>query len=115
MFGRMPYELMIRYWPTPIAVKNDRIVAQRMNFMPKVVFSSTLVMATCHNTTVAKGDLAAEIRKLKNGPGDDMAILGSGTLVSRLANEGLVDEFQIVIMLSRLATAIPYSTGWKGS
>ena len=39
----------------------------------------------------------AEIRKLKNEPGQDMAILGSGSIVAQLAAAGLIDEFQIVV------------------
>jgi dihydrofolate reductase len=44
-----------------------------------------------------KGDLAAEIRKMKEGPGEDRVILGSGSIVSQLAQEGLIDEYQIVV------------------
>jgi dihydrofolate reductase len=44
-----------------------------------------------------KGDIAAEVRKMKNEPGPGMAILGSGSIVSQLAEEGLIDEFQIVV------------------
>ena len=44
-----------------------------------------------------KGDLAEEVGKMKSGPGDDMVILGSGTIVSQLAQEGLIDEYQIVV------------------
>lgn len=68
-----------------------------MNSLPKVVFSRTMDQADWKNTTLVKGDLAAEIRKLKEGPGEDMAILGSGSIVSQLAQEGLIDEFQLVV------------------
>ena len=44
-----------------------------------------------------KGDIAAEVRKMKKEPGNDMAILGSGTIVSQLAQEGLIDEYQMVV------------------
>ena len=46
LFGRITYELMARYWPTPNAIKNDRTVAEGMNSMPKVVFSRTLDKAS---------------------------------------------------------------------
>ena len=65
--------------------------------MPKVVFSRTLEKASWKNTTLVKGDIAAEVRKLKNESGPDMAILGSGSIVSQLAQAGLIDEFQIVV------------------
>jgi dihydrofolate reductase len=44
-----------------------------------------------------KGDLAEEVRKMKKDPRDNIAILGSGSIVSQLAKEGLIDEYQIVV------------------
>jgi len=97
VFGRITYELMASFWPTPFAIENMPAVAEGMNSMPKVVFSRTLDQASWNNTKLVKGDLAAEIRKLKQEPGPDMAILGSGSIVSQLAREGLIDEYQIVV------------------
>jgi dihydrofolate reductase len=96
VFGRITYELMASYWPTPHAMENDPIVAERMNSLPKLVFSRTLDKASWSNTRLVKEGVAAEIRKLKEEPGKDMAIMGSGSIVSQLANEGLIDEYQIV-------------------
>ena len=97
MFGRITYELMASYWPTPYALKNDPIVAERMNSLPKVVFSRTLDEASWNNTKLVKGDIAAEIRKMKGEPGKDMVIFGSGNIISQMAQEGLIDEYQIVV------------------
>jgi dihydrofolate reductase len=97
LFGRKTYELMVSYWPTPMAMKNDPVVAEGMNNLSKVVFSKTLDRASWKNTKLVKGDLATEVRKLKNEPGDGMAILGSGSIVSQLASEGLIDEYQIAV------------------
>jgi dihydrofolate reductase len=97
LFGRITYDLMASYWPTPLALENDPVVAERMNNLPKVVFSRTLKKASWNNTRLVKGDLAAEIRKMKNEPGQGMVILGSGSIVSQLAREGLIDEFQFVV------------------
>ena len=97
LFGRITYELMTSYWPTPYAIENDRVVAEQMNNLPKVVFSRTLDKASWNNTTLVKGGMSAEIRKMKKEPGKDMAILGSGSIVSQLAQEGLIDEYQIVV------------------
>jgi dihydrofolate reductase len=97
LFGRITYELMASYWPTPNAIKNDPIVAERMNSMPKVVFSRTLDKASWSNTRLVKGDIASEIRKMKKEPGSGMAILGSGSIVSQLAPEGLIDEYQVAL------------------
>lgn len=97
LFGRITYELMIRYWPTPMAVQHDRVVAERMNAMPKVVFSRTLDDATWNNARLVKSDMAAEVRKMKKESGEGMAILGSGRIVAQLAEEKLIDEFQVVV------------------
>ena len=97
VFGRVTYELMKSYWPTPIAIKNDPVVAERMNSMPKVVFSRTLDKASWNNTKLVRHCMAEEIRKMKKEPGEGMAILGSGSIVSQLAQEGLIDEYQIVV------------------
>ena len=97
LFGRVTYELMARFWPTPAAMERAPVVAEGMNNMPKLVFSRTLEKASWQNTTLVKGDLAAEVRKLKQQPGPDMVILGSGSIVSQLAQAGLIDEFQIVV------------------
>jgi dihydrofolate reductase len=97
VFGRVTYDLMSSYWPTPMAAKNAPVVAERMNSLPKVVFSRTMNQATWNNTRLIQGDLAAEVRKLKNEAGQDMVILGSGTIVSQLAEAGLIDQYQIVV------------------
>lgn len=97
VFGRITYELMASFWPTPMATEKYPAVAERMNNLPKVVFSRTLDKASWKNTKLVKSGMAAEIRKMKNGPGADMVILGSGSIVAQLAQESLIDEFQIVV------------------
>jgi dihydrofolate reductase len=98
VFGRITYELMTRYWPTPVAFQNDPIVAEGMNHLQKVVFSRTLDKVTWNNTKLVKDGMAAEIRKMKNEPGEGMAILGSGSIVSQLTQEQLIDEYQMVVI-----------------
>jgi dihydrofolate reductase len=97
LFGRITYELMASYWPTPMALQNSPVVAKGMNDMPKVVFSRTLDKVSWSNTKLVQGDMAAEVRKMKNEPGPDMVILGSGSIVSQLAQENLIDEYQIAL------------------
>jgi dihydrofolate reductase len=97
LFGRITYELMASYWPTPNAIQNYPIVAKQMNDLPKVVFSRTLDKVSWNNTKLVKSDMVAEIRKMKKEPGKDMVIFGSGNIVSQLAQEGLIDEYQIVV------------------
>jgi len=98
LFGRITYDLMASYWPTPVAAKNDPVVAERMNNLSKVVFSRTMEKAAWSNTRLVKNDPAAEVRKMKREGGADMALMGSGSIVARLANEGLIDEYQVVVV-----------------
>jgi dihydrofolate reductase len=98
VFGRITYELMESYWPTPAALRNDPVVAERMNNLPKLVFSRTLDTASWNRTRLVKDGMATEMRKLKSEPGNDMAIMGSGTIVSQLTQERLIDEYQIVVV-----------------
>jgi len=97
LFGRVTYQMMASFWPTPAALQAAPVVARAMNEMPKVVFSRTLTKVSWENTTLVKGDLAAEVRKLKGQTGPGLAILGSGSLVSQLTQAGLIDELQIVV------------------
>jgi dihydrofolate reductase len=97
VFGRITYELMASYWPTAMALQNSPVVARGMNEMPKIVFSRTLDKVSWSNTKLIKGDLAAEVRKLKQESGPDMVILGSGSIVSQLTQENLIDEYQLAL------------------
>lgn len=98
LFGRVTYEMMAGYWPTPLALKNDPVIAQGMNRMPKVVFSRTMDKASWSNTRLVKGgDLAAEVRTMKQASGPGITILGSGSIVAQLAPTGLIDQYQIVV------------------
>ena len=97
VFGRVTYEMMASYWPTPMAARNTPELAEHMNNLQKVVFSRTLDRAAWSNTRLVRGDMAAAVRRLKKEPGMDMVILGSGSIVSQLAQEGLIDEYLIVV------------------
>ena len=97
IFGRVTYDLMASFWPTEQAHDSLPIVAERMNNLPKIVFSRTLAKASWNNTTLIKGDLVTEIRKLKSQRGQGMAILGSGSIVAQLALEDVIDEYEMVV------------------
>jgi len=97
LFGRVTYQLMADYWPTPLAVKDDPIVAGKMNSLAKIVFSRTLTKVDWNNTRLFKNIDAEEIMKMKQQPGKDMAIFGSGSLVSNFSQTGLIDEYRIFI------------------
>jgi dihydrofolate reductase len=98
LFGRKTYETMASFWPTPQAAEQFPDVAKQMNSLPKVVFSKTMDGASWNNTTVVKGDPVVAVKKMKNEPGEPMAILGSGTIVSQLTHAGLIDEYQIMMI-----------------
>jgi dihydrofolate reductase len=97
LFGRVTYEMMAGFWPSDFAKENYPDVAKGMNRLPKIVFSRTLEKADWENTRLIKADLIGEVKKLKNDPGPDIMIFGSGTIVSQLTGGGLIDEYQVVI------------------
>lgn len=98
LFGRITYDMMAGFWPTAEAMKSMPTVATAMNELPKIVFSRTMKRAEWNNTRVVRGDLAAEVRSMKSAPDADLVIFGSGTIVSQLAQEGLIDSYQIVLV-----------------
>jgi dihydrofolate reductase len=98
LFGRITYDLMASFWPTPYAHESMPVVAERMNNLPKVVFSRGMDAAAWNNTTLVKDDMIGAIRRMKNDSREDMAIMGSGSIVSQLAPQGLIDEYQIAVV-----------------
>jgi len=97
LFGRVTYKMMASYWSTPIAIKNDPVVAEGMNNAEKIVFSRTLKKVEWNNTRLLKSNVVKEIKKMKQQPGKDIAILGSGSIATQLAEHGLIDEYQIMV------------------
>lgn len=97
VFGRITYEMMASYWPTSFAAQAQPVIAERMNRGVKVVFSHSLERAEWNNTRLVRGDLGDEVRKMKEEPGEDMVILGSGTVVAQLAGLDLIDGYQFVV------------------
>jgi dihydrofolate reductase len=97
MFGRLTYEMMAAWWPSPMAAQAMPDVAAGMNAASKVVFSRTMTAATWQNTTLVKGELVDAVRKMKEEPGPDIVVLGSGSIVTQLAEHGLLDSLQVVV------------------
>ncbi|OJV13034.1 MAG: dihydrofolate reductase [Dyadobacter sp. 50-39] len=97
LFGRVTYEMMASFWPTPMAIESMPEVAKGMNEAEKIVFSTTLESADWENTTLVHEDLPEAVRKLKAIPGKVMTILGSGSVIAQLAEAGLIDEYQFMI------------------
>ena len=98
LFGRITYEQMAAYWPD--AKTDDAAMAaikDKMNSLQKIVFSRTLKNAEWNNTKIITEHITDEIIKLKQQPGKDMVIFGSGTLVSELTHLKLIDEYRLII------------------
>jgi dihydrofolate reductase len=97
LFGRVTYQGMAAYWPTPAAEQDDPRVAARMNGLSKIVVSRTLDKANWVNTQLMTGDVVTELTTLKEQPGKDIAILGSSDLTASLLQTGLLDEVRIMV------------------
>jgi dihydrofolate reductase len=97
VFGRVTYQMMASFWPSPMALEREPVMAEKMNAATKVVFTRSLSEATWNNTVLVKGDAVEEMRKLKQQPGTVLTLLGSGSLVRHFAEAGLVDEFQLLL------------------
>ena len=97
LFGRKTYQLMAGYWPSPEALRDDPVIAAGMNSSEKIVFSRSLERADWHNTRLVKDDLLGEVRRLKAGTGNDLTLLGSGSIVAQLAAAELIDEYQLLL------------------
>jgi dihydrofolate reductase len=93
LFGRTTYLHMAGYWPS--AAKDE--IADHMNNLAKIVFSGTLVKAEWNNSRLVKSDAAEEVLRLKQQPGKDIVILGSATLASSLLQQGLIDEYRVIL------------------
>jgi dihydrofolate reductase len=71
-------------------------MADVMNRTPKFVASTTLEEATWQSSTLLKGDLAAELKRLKEQDGKNINISGSATLIRSLLRDGLLDELRLL-------------------
>ena len=92
LFGRATYEGMAAHWTTA-----EGKIAELMNSIPKLVASRTLNSVDWNNSILIKGDLAAEIRKLKEEGGKDIYLFGSAKLAESLLADDLFDEYRIGI------------------
>lgn len=94
LLGRVTYEGFAAAWPS---MEDEAGFAEKMNGMPKYVFSSTLQSADWNNTTVLSGDFAAEIGKLKDEVDGVILIAGSVQLVQGLIEHDLLDELRLMV------------------
>jgi dihydrofolate reductase len=105
---------MASYWPTPVAIENDPVVAKKMNSIAKIVFSRTLDAVEWNNTRLIKGNIGKEMSYLKGLPGKAMIIFGSSDLTVTMAQMGLVDEYRIMLNPVILGGGKPFLNGFEG-
>ncbi len=98
LFGRVTYEMMASYWPTEMAKTNSPVTAEAMNRMKKHVLSRSPRSLTWNNSHQLRGELIDAVRGLKQQPGPDMMIFGSGSIVKQIATYNLVDEYQLIVV-----------------
>jgi len=113
LFGRVTYQLMASYWPTSMANDDDPIIAGKMNALQKIVFSKSLDKVEWQNSRLVKDNFAAEVSKLKQQPGKDIAIFGSSDLAVELSEHGLIDEYRILVAPIALGNGKPLFKGLK--
>ncbi len=94
LLGRVTYEGFAKAWPT---MPDTGDFGERMNSMPKYVVSTTLTHAEWQNSTIISKNVVEEIHKLKEQPGQNILVAGSGKLVHTLMQHDLVDEFRLMI------------------
>jgi len=94
LLGRVTYEIFASYWPK---VKDDVGFANKMNPMAKHVVSTTLKKVDWNNSRLIKTNVSEEVRKLKQQPGKDILVYGSGKLVNTLLQHDLVDELRLIV------------------
>jgi dihydrofolate reductase len=98
LMGRRNYELMAGYWPTaPADDPMVKIIKEKMNGTPKLVFSRTLKRVDWHNSRLATGSLAEEVARLKRVPGDGLLWVGGSDLAASFLEQGLMDEVRIIL------------------
>jgi len=96
LLGRKTYELFVGFWPT--ATTDREVIADRLNELPKLVFSNTLKEAPWGRwpaAHVVRGDAVAQIRRLKAQDGKDMVLWGSLSLARDLVAADLIDEYHL--------------------
>lgn len=113
LFGRKTYEMMYSFWPTPMALEMYPETAKGMNKSEKIVFSNTVKKAEWNNTKVIGGNIVEEMKRLKKTKGNNMVILGSGSIVSLFAEAGLIDGYQIMIDPVAISKGTPIFKGIK--
>jgi len=97
MFGRVSYDSLAAFWPTPAGERANKFYADSLNNTPKVVFSRSLKEPDWGNTTALDTIDKPTIDKLKHQGDGTILIFGSGTIVSQLTEMNAIDEYQLLV------------------
>jgi dihydrofolate reductase len=96
LLGRVTYEEFAAFWP--YQDRTEQPYTDYLNDTPKYVVSRTLdEPLEWQNSTLIKGNVAEEVSRLKEQPGKDIGIVGSGALVRSLLAEDLLDELRLMV------------------
>jgi dihydrofolate reductase len=95
LLGRKTYDIFSNYWPKITDPNNP--VAVALNSRPKYVLSRSLERVTWNNSNLIKGDVVAELRKLRAQPGESLHTWGSTELLQTLLKNDLIDEYRLFI------------------
>src|SRR5436305_1025151 len=94
LLGRVTYQGFAAAWPT---MPGTGAYGERMNSLPKYVVSTTLKTVEWNNSKLIKQNVAEEVAKLKQQPGQNILVFGSGQLVQTLIEHDLVDQYNLLV------------------
>jgi dihydrofolate reductase len=113
LLGRRTYEMFAGFWPHALddddgstvpdphnpgrRSREHRVIAVALNEMTKLVFSRTLKDAGWKNSRIIPDLDPQQIETMKTQSGKDMIVFGSGSLVTKLTEHGLIDEYELVV------------------
>ena len=124
MFGRRTYEMFESFWPHALDDSGTaadphspgrrtpelRAMAKWINEATKLVFSKSRKEVTWKNSRLLREIVPREIEAMKQQPGGDIMIFGSGSVVSQLTQHGLIDEYQLIVGPILLGSGKPLFT-----
>lgn len=102
LLGRNTYQIFAGYWPKVTDPGNP--IASKLNALPKYVASATLPSVDWNNSTLLGGDVLTEVGKLKERPGGELQVHGSGQLAQALIEADLVDEYRLMFIPQHLGS-----------